>query len=248
MSDQWIFFPCQMGEHRASIFYDHGIRDTIDSIAPPHLLKVRVAFKQPRPDGMPANEEFQSLTSLEDSLQALVQQHESLYVGRVTVDGHRHFYIYTPDSEQAWSTRLRKLEASLGYAVSSAFQPDDSRDGYWKELFPTADDWQVIKDLDVIEVLKKEGDDGTASRQIDHWAYFPSHDTAEQFVQWLRERGYDVDGSDAADDGKLCVRFRHEGTVRLTDITSHTIALKRRASELGGDYDGWETPVCKASG
>ncbi len=248
MSDQWIFFPCQMGEHRASIFYDNGIRDSIDTIAPPHLLKVRVAFKQSRPDGMPTSEEFQSLTALEDALQALVQQHESLYVGRVTVDGHRHFYIYTPDSEQAWSTWLKTLAASHDYAVSSAFQLDDSRTGYWKELFPTHDDWQVIKDLEVIEALRKQGDEGTASRQIDHWAYFPSHDTVEEFSQWLRERGYNLDGSDPADDGKICVRFRHEGTVQLADITSHTIALQRRASELGGDYDGWETPVCKILG
>ena len=248
MSDQWIFFPCQMGEHRASIFYDHGIRDSIETIAPPHLLKVRVAFKQPRPDGMPANDEFESLTAIEDALQALVQQHESLYVGRVTVDGHRHFYIYTPDSEQAWDTRLRTLAASHGYAVSSAFQPDDSRNGYWKELFPTEDDWQVIKDLGVIEALEKEGDDGTASRQIDHWAYFPSHDTAEQFGGWAQGRGYTLDRSDVSDDGNFCVRFSHTGTVQLADITSHTIALRRRASEIGGDYDGWETPVCKASG
>ncbi|MBI5686947.1 MAG: DUF695 domain-containing protein [Verrucomicrobia bacterium] len=248
MSDQWIFFPCQMGEHRASIFYDHGICDSIDTIAPPHLLKVRVAFKQPRPDGMPTNEEFQSLMALEDALQVLVQQHESLYVGRVTVDGHRHFYIYTPDSEQVWSTRLRTLGAIHGYAVSSAFQPDDICDGYWKELFPTEDDWQVIKDLGVIEALQKEGDDGTASRQIDHWAYFSSQGTAEQFGGWAQGRGYILDGSDVSDEGKFCVRFSHTGTVQLADITSHTIALRRRASELGGDYDGWETPVCKASG
>lgn len=248
MSDQWKFFPCQMGKHRASIFYDHGIRDSIDTVAPPHLLKVRVAFKQPRPDGMPASEEFESLTTFEDALQALVQEYEGLYVGRVSVDSHRHFYIYTPDSEQAWSTRLRTFAASHGYAVSSAFQSDDSRAGYWKELFPTEDDWQVIKDLGVIEALQKEGDDGTASRQIDHWACFPSHDTAEQFGDWAQGRGYTLDRSDVSDDGTCCVRFSHTGTVQLADITSHTIALRRRASELGGDYDGWETQVYKAWG
>jgi hypothetical protein len=53
---------------------------------------------------------------------------------------------------------------------------------------------------------------------------------------------------DTTDDGKFRVRFSNEGTLRLPDITSHTIALRRKASELGGDYDGWETPVCKASG
>lgn len=248
MSDQWLFFPCQMGEHRASIFYDHGVRESIDAVAPPYLLKVRIAFKQPRPDGMPTDEEFPHLTAFEDSLQALVRRHESLYVGRITVDGHRHFYIYTPDSEPAWSERLDALGTSHGYDVALAFRPDESRDGYWKDLFPTDNDWQVIKDLQVIEALQQEGDDGTASRQIDHWAYFPSRDAAEQFSRWVREQGYSLDASEADDEGRICVHFSHEGTVELADISSHTIALQRRAGELGGGYDGWETLVCRNKG
>ena len=115
MSDQWIFFPCQMGEHRASIFYDHGVRDSIDAIAPRHLLKVRVTFKHSRPDGMPTNEEFQQLTALEDDLQALVQQQESMYVGRVTVNGSRHFYIYTAGGEESWSAKLGALGSRHSY-------------------------------------------------------------------------------------------------------------------------------------
>jgi Regulator of ribonuclease activity B/Family of unknown function (DUF695) len=248
MSDQWIYYPCQMGEHLAFIFYDHGIRDSIDGLAPPHLLKVRVAFKLPSLDGMPTNEEFESLTALEDAMHALAQQHESLYVGRVTVDGHRHFYIYTSDSEQAWSTRLDTFAASQGYAVSSIFQPDDCCNGYRNELFPTEDDWQVITDLRVIEALEKNGDDGTTSRQIDHWAYFPSQDAAKQFGGWAQESGYTLRHGDNSGDGKYCVRFSHTGTAKLADISSHSITLRRKASELGGNYDGWETQVCKTSG
>jgi hypothetical protein len=247
MSDQWIFFPCQMGEHRASIFYDHGIRESIDSIAPPYLLKVRAAFKQPRPDGMPTNEEFPHLTALENGLQALVQQHDSLYVGRVTVDRCRHFYIYTADSEEVWASRLDRLGASHGYELALAYEPDERRDGYWKELFPTDDDWQVIKDLRVIEVLQEEGDDGTASRQVDHWAYFSSQAAADSFSNWVHERGYVLVSTDIADDGEICVCFWHRGTIELADITSHTITLCRKANELGGNYDGWETPVCNKS-
>lgn len=247
MSDDWIYFPCQMGENFASIFYDHGIRDSIDTIAPPYLLKVRAAFKQSQTNGMPTNEEFSHLTELEDGLQALAEQHNSIYVGRVTVEGHRHFYIYTADSEEAWASRLDQLGGSHGYPLALALERDDDRDGYWQELFPSEDDWQVIKDVGVIEVLGKHGDDGTASRQIDHWAYFPSQDAAEEFCQWAQEKGYELDSSDKVDNEKVYVRFKHIGTVKLADITSHTIALRRRASELGGDYDGWEAPVCVGS-
>jgi hypothetical protein len=245
MSDEWIFFPCQMGEHSASIFFDHGIRESIDNTVPSRLLKVRVAFKHPRPDGMPTNEEFQSLNAFEDALQALVQQQESTYVGRVTVDGHRHFYIYTSDSEDAWSSRLDALGRSHGYSLAYAMKTDDGHGGYWQELYPTEDDWQVIQDLRVIQALAEQGDDGTTPRSIDHWAYFPSQIAAERFSHWAQEQGYGSLATDIADDGKFRVRFAHEGTVRLGNITSHTIKLRRKASEVGGEYDGWETPVCK---
>jgi hypothetical protein len=99
----------------------------------------------------------------------------------------------------------------------------------------------------VLEALEKHGDDGAASRRIDHWAYFPTQQVAEQFRQWVQEHGYQSEESCPADDSNYQVQFAHEGTLRLSDITSHTIALRRKVSELGGDYDGWETPVCKTT-
>jgi hypothetical protein len=193
---------------------------------------------------MPTNEEFQCLSAFEDELRTLVQQHESIFVGRITVGGHRHFYVYTSDAEQLWSEDIDALGARHEYGVAWGHKRDESRDGYWKELFPTDDDWQVIQDLRVIEELRKSGDDGNASRQIDHWAFFPSRALAEEYSDWLRERGYTLDGIEG-DDDRISVRFKHDGTAQLEDISSHTISLQRKARELGGNYDGWETPVCK---
>lgn len=247
MSDKWIFFPCQMGVHRASIFYDHGIRDSIDAIAPPQLLNVQVTIKQPQPNGLPNNEEFSSLCALEDDLISLVKRNDSFYVGRVTVDGNREYYIYTHDSELAWAERLEMLAASHDYVVKLVVRQDENHDGYWKELFPTPDDWQVIKDMQVLESLEEHGDDGTASRRIDHWAYFPTPLAAAQFSTWAIEQGYTIDENYTLDDGSFRVCFAHEGTIRLDDISSHTIKIRRMASELGGEYDGFETPVCAPS-
>jgi hypothetical protein len=106
---------------------------------------------------------------------------------------------------------------------------------------------QVMTDLEVLEVLCKEGDDGTASRQIDHSAYFSSSAAAQQFSHWVQARGYELDQVDATDDGRICVRFFHVGTCKIADISSHTLALWRSAIELGGEYDGWETLVCRAT-
>src|SRR5258706_2613040 len=99
MSDEWLFYRCQRGEQGASIFFDHGIREKIDQIAPPQLLKVQVTFKHPRPDGLSSSEEYQQLCALEDELQGVVEHHGGLYVGRVTVGGHRYLHIFTSDCE-----------------------------------------------------------------------------------------------------------------------------------------------------
>jgi hypothetical protein len=248
MSDEWIFFPCQMGDHRAVIFYDHGIRDSINAVAPPYLLKVRVPLKQPGPDGMPTHDEILHLDELEDGLEALAQKEDSTYVGRVVVDGRRHHYIYTPDSDEAaWSSRLDALGKARGYQLEFTLKTEEGHEGYWQELFPSDDDWQVIKDLRIIEVLKKDGDDGAASRRVDHWAYFPSQSAADKFSQWAHQQGYAVGTTGTTNDAQFRVCLSHEGAVRWPDITFHTIPLRRKATELGGEYDGWETLVCKAS-
>lgn len=246
MSDEWLFYPCQMGEHRASIFYDHGIRNDINQIAPPKLLKVRLTFKDQRPDRLSSSEEYPALVALDDDLRALADAHGSIYVGRVTVAGHRYFHIFTSEPEGTWTSRLSDLGKQHGYVLQFVLSPDQQREGYWRDLFPSEDDWQVIKDLRVLNVLAKQGDNGSMSRRIEHWAYLSSSTAAEQFSLWVQAQGYELGGVSTAEDGQQCVRFSHDGNCQLSDISSHTIALRRRASDLGGTYDGWETPVCKA--
>lgn len=248
MSDEWYFFPCQMGDHRASIFYDHGIRESIDRLAPPQLLRVRVKLERPTPDGLSSSEEYERLCALEDELQAAVSAVGGLYVGRITVDGHRTLHVFTGETEAAWAHRLAALGERHRYALQFSLEPDPERTGYWRELFPTDDDWQVIQDLQVLQSLERHGDDATAVRRIEHWAHFASDAAARDFAAWAQARGYRVGATTTTDDGRHSLRFAHEGTVLLPDITAHTIALRRKAAELGGDYDGWETPVCKPSG
>ncbi|MBB5036520.1 hypothetical protein HNQ64_000754 [Prosthecobacter dejongeii] len=45
--------------------------------------------------------------------------------------------------------------------------------------------------------------------------------------------------------GGSCVRVSHHGTIKIGDISSHSIELGRQAKKLGGSYDGWEAPIIK---
>jgi hypothetical protein len=58
VSDDWRFFPCTIGEDSALVFVDVGLAKTIGS-APANLVKARLKYKSPAPNGLPTNEEFE---------------------------------------------------------------------------------------------------------------------------------------------------------------------------------------------
>jgi hypothetical protein len=249
MSDQWQFFPCTMGDDQAFIFVDEGVHKIIEE-APKLLIRVRLTYKDPNPNGLPKNSEFDAVSIIEDKIEEFSNTNGDWYVGRVTVSGYRYFYIYTKSLEALWLDFISKLSSGSGYHLKASFRDDPDHKSYWDELYPTDDDWQVIMDLRVIENLEKEGDDGSIERKIDHWAYFENETSAKPFINWAIQNSFfnEPEHSHVTDEGKYCVRFFHHGIIKIGDISSHTIALRRKASEFGGEYDGWETKIIKPKG
>jgi len=246
MNENWLFFPCTMGDDQAFIYLNVGIVDTI-SDAPQSLAELRLKYKSPHPNGLPTNEEFEAVKEIEDRIESYSKGGGDWYVGRATVGGHRIFHIYTSRDEESWKEFVSTLCIESGYDIKLSHTEDPKHLGYHNDLYPTKDDWQVIGDLRVIENLEENGDDGSESRKIDHFVYFPDKASSVEFVNWAEKDRFteEPEYSHATDEDKYCVRLFHNGTLKLDDITSHTIALRRKAVEYGGDYDGWETPVMK---
>lgn len=246
MSDHWEFFPCTLNDERAFIFVDVGIAEAIDQ-APPTLVKVRLVYQNVHENGLPMDEDFGTASAIEDRLEEFALNVEDWYVGRLTAGGHRDFYFYTNQSQMDWATRLRELTEETGFQLKIAFRDDPDHEAYLQDLHPTEDDWQVIKDLRVIETVAEHGDDGHEARPIDHWTYFNTQADAAPFIAWAESEDFlfQAEHSHTTDSGEYCVRLQHEGTLELDDITNRTIALARKAAECGGRYDGWETPVIK---
>ena len=243
MAEIWEVFPAQMGEHRAFISFNSTFAEVAEQDTRTFLLRVRVEFKHPTPEGMPGEDEFQELKKVEDLLATAIAAGGGIQVGRLTVRGHRHFYFYVAFGEESAQEIADAVSPQTAYELAYAYQQDAEKEGYWKYLYPTADDWQVIRDLRVLDVLKEKGDINSVSRQVAHWAYFPERESAQQFADWARESAYEVNAIAATDDNKTVVRFARKGTMELEDITHHTIAINRKVRELGGDYDGWETTI-----
>jgi hypothetical protein len=249
MSDEWQYFPCTIGESRASIFLDVGIAKSIDA-APPHLANIRLEYREPREDGLPTSAEFDAVSDIETQLESFTSQASDWYVGRTTYGGARTFYVYTTRQESAWLAWVAHMETTTGYSFRLAYEEDRDHRAYRDELYPTEDDWRVIRDLGVIEHLREHGDDGSESRRVDHWLYFASEADTVPFVAWAVEQGFvhDPEFSGVGEDGRYCLRLHHEGPVTIHAISHHTIKLSRQARACGADYDGWETPVITPDG
>lgn len=234
-----------MGENKAFIFYDHGLRDRINELDLRVSARISVPFQAPREDGLPTDDEFDALTRLEDELAQEFGKLGGVYVGRVSVDGARHFYAYVDATAAQMDALAAKLTVITGYPAKASVSDDPDKSAYWHTLYPTPDDWRLIQDLKVIEKLQDEGDPLDKARKVDHLAYFDDVEGAGEFKAWLEDEGFDVDWvSDPGDDEDLLgISFSHACRPMLGDVTHHTHRLFNKAEELGGKYNGWGTTV-----
>jgi hypothetical protein len=247
MSDHWESFPCTMGERAAFISYDHGVRETLAHLPFPFLTCFRVKLDKPDDRGLPTDEEFKRLNAVEDELEAFIQPKDGLQVGRVTTDGHRHFYFYTALQETAVEALASRLGNVHGYNIAVRHESDAKREAYWNELFPSDDDWQVIQDIRVQDALQKEGDSLTKPREIQHWAYFKSDGDRKRFVEAVQSHfnGVDCYLSPKSKDAPFTAKLRHVGLPDYRSMNPKTVLLSRAAREANGHYDGWEALVCR---
>lgn len=248
MSDHWEFYPCQMGEERAFISYDHGLRETIDKLALPNSFRIRAELLSPTAEGMPTQDEFPVLSALEEMLAQRVAEQGGVQLGRITVGGARYFLFLVGFGEEIARDFMKEAQKSSEFPLGYVLEADPKKEAYWSELFPTAEDWQVVQDLKVLDTLQSRGDDPTIPRAIEHWAYFSTFETRESFIAWATGSGFEiVDRPEPDSPPNFGVVISAIGTPTLEEITRTTIGLLHKAQEFHGTYDGWETSVEKKS-
>ena len=246
MLDIWNTFPASMGDDQAWITYNHAYADIAKADNRNTHLRIRVGFHKPTEQGLPTNEEFPKLSTLDESLEKIIHNNGGLYVGRITVAGHRYFYYYLEKKEEKIQKDIEQIAKSSNYKLQYLWESDPEKKKYWNELYPTDDDWQVIEDLKVLDALSEKGDNKDKKREVLHWAYFSTKDSASRFKEWAIGKNYKIIHMGPSDDkSEFMVEYSHIGTMNLGDITHHTISSNRKARELNGSYDGWETSVEK---
>jgi hypothetical protein len=234
-----------MGDSVAFVLYDHGIRGEIDSFPINNLIKFKLQFKTPNENGLPTGEENEVSDHIDDDIGSFVEEHGGIFVGRITVDGARYFYCYVQAPKEIIDGFLEGVQQKHGYRIVVHEMADPSKDGYWKDLFPTEDDWQMIQDLRVVRVLEEHGDTLEVPRKIDHWIYFESMDELKRFLEWVKSEEFVAEEitEPNLDQNSFGLHIYRTDVPELFKINRVTQMLRHKAKQYGGDYDGWETSI-----
>lgn len=100
-------------------------------------------------------------------------------------------------------------------------------------------------DQSVLTQLKKAGSDLSKPHKIEFFLYFPDHATAEQAGSRVRASGFEVEVRQAAKSPEWLCFTKKTMIPELSALQKIRRDFGDLAASMGGQYDGWGTPVEK---
>lgn len=240
MSDDWDFYALRVDDQPASIFLDLGIAQDVPVRTHPHMAYLRVVMRQPRPDGLSSQDEYETLIAIEDQVIPKIQEAAAaIFVGRNTTAGNRDFLFYVADTARFETVAASAMQLFPAYTFETGSREDAEWAIYRDFLYPAPDDMQRIQNRRVVINLEQNGDDPSKPRQIDHMVYAPDRTVQQAIITYIMAEGFTLIKADTSPDeqGNYSVNF--ERSDAPADIDAIVLPLFHRVTELGGDYDGW---------
>lgn len=164
--------------------------------------------------------------------------------GRITTEGRREFYFYGETKEGF----VQAVRAAMGEFKHYRFDTGEREDSKWEQyltvLYPSIKDLQRIANMDLLDVIIKRGDVLTIPREVQHWMYFPSNVSREQFRESAKAAGF-VISSEFTSDGDLpfAITVTRTQSIEQKFIDATVLELLDLSLRFDGSYDGWETPI-----
>ena len=247
--DLWEVYPCQFEDGvTAIVVYDHGISEQFDEIKVNQFVGVRVDLKSPEEDGLASESEDEVLEELEEAIANAVYDQGGVYVGRITYEGQRHFYNYLDATAVEIEELLGELKAQCEYELEFVLETDPEKSRYWDDLYPPEEGLNLIMDTKLVHLHVEEGDHLEAPRNVDFWIDLPTAAAADKFESWAQTESFAVTRHEApeSDDDLVSLVISKEMPIELPNVFSVTSQIMAKASELEGEYVGWECAIVNA--
>ncbi|KQN98977.1 DUF695 domain-containing protein [Paenibacillus sp. Leaf72] len=241
MSDQWDVYLTQVNNNRIFVRLDMGIRNEVPVNDANKLVIVKIQTKSLFSKKL----DFKLLSDIEDEFNIQLTEMD-FFIGAVTGADFRTFYIYTKQEQVLNKMLERTLSKNKKLKFEISIEDDPNWKFYLETLYPNIFENQWIQDRNVVEQLKANNDNLQIPREICHWLNFKDFESRETFKRNLNTNVYKCVKEEAHDEEsefQFQLLISHTSTVELEAIYQYTTDLLNKVIEVGGDYEGWETPV-----
>jgi len=244
MSDNWNTYFTIIDNKPASFLLDMEPWEDGSNEMFVHLYRLSVTLKEPNENGLTRDTEATKLYEIEDSIHDSLDGHY-LFVGRITTEGKRDFYYYTDTVDVSKLEHLAAMNLEKYTYSINPVEEESPRDFYYKHLYPRKSDLQRIMNRQLENKLRELGDRLEKSRPVNHWIYFGSAESRNQFIEKVQLDGFLIEDQATQEDNRYMLRISRNDCVEFHAISDVTDYLVNAAQEFQGDYDGWETKVMK---
>jgi len=247
--ENWDVYVAQYQKGPGSTLINMSLRQAAPMKQFPFLLTTGVKFIDCTNEGFPVKDGFEILHKISDTIKNIIDQKlKNIAAGTFTYQCERLDYYYLIDT-----TGIRKLLSAAyernfpEYEYSISIRNDKEWNGYLTFLYPNEITYEYMVNQKVIINLTKEGDDLSKARKIDHWLFFKTEDDRGKFIAYAEKQKFKIESENVAKESKLKypVQISRIDNVDVKTISAITIGLRKKAKELNGEYDGWETVVVK---
>ncbi len=248
MSDdaqQWICYLRFEQGPPATVVVDLAARDASQQERLPCCTTLQLRLEDVDQYGFPSPEEQQRYVEAEDAvLEALQECGHCRHVGGTTGQGRRSLCWYAPE-EAAPDETIRQVMNRFPHVQYELETKPDPHWNQYQSLLPTAAEYQVFLDDQLLHRLREAGDRAEVPRNVEHWIYFPDAESRQRFSQRVQELGFQVKSQQDEAENHLPFELVVQHAISMEPARVHetTLRLLTLAEKCGGRYDGWETTI-----
>lgn len=248
--DDWDNYIAQYDDGPGSVTLNMARKETAPVKTLPFVVVTGLTTtKDCEDDGFPLKKELDRLQNANEAAVTAVRSVTTAeLVGTFLCACERLAYIYVRDTAKIREKLINFYKTKYpAYKYYINIKPDNAWEYYLDFLYPNDEVMEFMSNEKVIEQLRQAGDKLDKARAIDYVFYFPDEKGREAFIKAVATQGFKAEKTYVKEgpDKPYQVVLTRVGMVEVSEISQTTLELKKKAEELGGEYDGWNTTLEK---
>lgn len=243
VSDIWELYFTMRDERATSIRLDMGIHAYIRRANLVDTYLLSIFYEEQYENGFPMKSSLALLNEVEDKIQQTWGTDDFYLVGVITGQGRREF-VFMGDNSKHWNVECKKLMKRYKHTLFTMKVITQDHAAYYETIYPDEYGFDWIKNRQIYQSLKEQGERFEKARNIDFYAYFKTLEQAEEFQKAIQDQFVYVEVSQSEKkDYQVFFILKEIPTLdKMNEVSSEVLRLCRKYE---GEFDGWGTTIEK---